>query len=147
MGKDAALTAPELKPCPFCGGKPSHNEGGNSRYGRFWWRVGCVNCGVFFNDEEKWDANSPGNLDPECHQKQCFDTWNTRTDLIPSDPRVKALVEALQVTAGVLQSERTRSGGQQFTGVWSMPSIGRRVTVSEALDEADAALAALKGAT
>ena len=78
---------------------------------------------------------------------ECVTAWNTRTDLIPSDPRVKALVEALQVTAGVLQSERTRSGGQPFTGVWSMPSIGRRVTVSEALDEADAALAALKGAT
>lgn len=73
-------------------------------------------------------------------------TSYTRTDTIPSDPRVKALVEALQVTAGVLRSERTRSGGQPFTGVWSMPSIGRRVTVSEALDEADAALAALKGA-
>ncbi len=72
------MTVPELKPCPFCGGKPSHNDGGNSRYGRFWWRVGCLNCGVFFDDEERWDANSPGNLDQSYPPKQCFEVWNTR---------------------------------------------------------------------
>lgn len=74
------MTVPELKPCPFCGGKPSHNDGGNSRYGRFWWRVGCLNCGVFFDDEERWDANSPGNLDQSYPPRQCFEVWNTRAN-------------------------------------------------------------------
>ena len=50
------------------------------------------------------------------------------------------LARALQIVSAVLQSEVTRSGGQPFTGRWSIPSIDWRGTVPEALDLADAAL-------
>ena len=51
------------------------------------------------------------------------------------------LRRAAGVVSAVLQSERTRSGGQPFTGNWSIPQIGFRGTVDDALDMADAALA------
>ena len=51
------------------------------------------------------------------------------------------LRRAAGVVSAVLQSERTRLGGQPFTGNWSIPQIGFRGTVDDALDMADAALA------
>jgi hypothetical protein len=66
----------ELKPCPFCGGKAEHNDGGNSVYGRFWWVVGCNNCQIFFRDQEKWDHSNGSKLLGE--PKECFAVWNTR---------------------------------------------------------------------
>lgn len=77
----------ELKPCPFCGEMPTTNGGGNSVYGRFWWAVGCNPCGVYFNDDEKWDPDNQGKLHPDSHPKECFEVWNTR-----AAPMVKPLV-------------------------------------------------------
>ena len=51
------------------------------------------------------------------------------------------LRRAAGVVSAVLQSERTRLGGHPFTGNWSIPQIGFRGTVDDALDMADAALA------
>ena len=68
----------ELKPCPFCGGEAKTNEGGNSVYGRFWWRVGCPDCDVIFYDKERWSQTDPGMLDPAYPPKHCFDDWNRR---------------------------------------------------------------------
>ena len=51
------------------------------------------------------------------------------------------LRKAAGVVSAVLQSERARLGGQPFTGNWSIPQIGFRGTVDDALDMADAALA------
>lgn len=68
----------ELKPCPFCGGEASTNDGGNSVYGRFWWRVGCIECGIWMADPEVWEPNGTGKLDPDYPPQFCFDQWNTR---------------------------------------------------------------------
>ena len=68
----------DLKPCPFCGGSPSTNEGGNSTYGRFWWRVGCEPCDISLSDREVWDSNRPGMLEPKYPPKECFERWNMR---------------------------------------------------------------------
>ena len=54
---------------------------------------------------------------------------------------IERLRKAAGVVSAVLQSERTRLGGQPFTGNWSIPQIGFRGTVDDALDMADAALA------
>ena len=51
------------------------------------------------------------------------------------------LRRAAGVVSAVFQSERARLGGQPFTGNWSIPQIGFRGTVDDALDMADAALA------
>ena len=71
--------APDLLPCPFCGGEATHNDGGNSTYGRLWWCVGCENCDVWFADEEVWSKTKHGMLDPAYPPKHCFKVWNTRT--------------------------------------------------------------------
>ena len=66
----------ELKPCPLCGGPAHHNDGGNSRYGRFWWAVGCHDCEVYLSDREVFVAG--GQLDPAYPPKECFTRWNSR---------------------------------------------------------------------
>jgi len=72
------MTAPELKPCPFCGGEASHNGGGGSVFGRFWWTVGCKACDVWFADPEVWSNTGHGMLNPAYPPKHCFAAWNTR---------------------------------------------------------------------
>lgn len=69
----------ELKPCPFCGAPASHNDGGNSVFGRLWWRVWCQPCGIEMWDEEKWDPERPGYLDQAYPPKHCFEAWNRRS--------------------------------------------------------------------
>ena len=78
----------QLKPCPFCGGEASHNGGGGSSYGRFWWIVGCKTCDIWVSDPEIWDKKNPGMLDPAYPAKWCIAAWNRRT---PS-PEVAALI-------------------------------------------------------
>ena len=55
--------------------------------------------------------------------------------------RVAELERVVQTTAGILQAEMGRSGGRAFTGTWTFPSLGIRMTCSEALDLANDALA------
>ena len=74
---------PELKPCPFCGGKAKHNNGGNSTFGRFWWAVWCDTCQVEMRDLEVWDQSPErlGMLHPDYPPKECFTRWNTRAEI------------------------------------------------------------------
>ena len=51
--------------------------------------------------------------------------------------------QALAVLAGVLQGEVQRKAGQPFSGTWSIPAANWRGTVADALDMANAALAAI----
>ena len=71
----------EIKPCPFCGGKANHNDGGDSCYGRFWWSVWCNDCQVEMRDIEAWDDDPkrPGMLHPRYPAGECIDRWNRRT--------------------------------------------------------------------
>mgnify|MGYP000063516732 CR=1 FL=1 len=82
------MTAPELLPCPFCGGEASHNGGGGSCFGRFWWIVGCKTCDIWVSDPEIWDKKNPGMLDPAYPAKWCIAAWNRRT----TSPEVAALI-------------------------------------------------------
>jgi len=99
------MTAPKLKPCPFCGGEASHNGGGGSVFGRFWWTVGCKACDVWFADPEVWSNTGHGMLDPAYPPKHCFAAWNTRADLhddtkaqlAECEARLEKAVEALRV--------------------------------------------------
>ena len=81
------MTTPELLPCPLCGNEASHNGGGGSCFGRFWWTVGCKTCDIWVSDPEVWDKKNPGMLDPAYPAKWCIAAWNRRT---PS-PEVAAL--------------------------------------------------------
>lgn len=72
------MNAPELKPCPFCGGKPylANVEMVGCSY------VVCTDCRMQSDDMSK---------------DRAVDQWNRRADPL-SDPRVVALVEALEYT-------------------------------------------------
>ena len=81
------MSAPELKPCPFCGGKGHIHKDPDPDHGDYY----CVKC-------SKCRAKSP-----EFHASetcpiffgQVRDAWNTRADLCdPTQERVKGLVEA-----------------------------------------------------
>jgi hypothetical protein len=103
------MTAPELKPCPFCGGE-AQSDGENSTYGRSWWTVWCNACEVELRDREVWDKARPGMLDPAYPAGECLDRWNTRAALPAADPladpRVRALVEAVgHLLVNYLQDE------------------------------------------
>ena len=69
------MSAPELKPCPFCGGKKLYAE-----YNEFGGLVVlCANC----------EAHGPSS---EADKEQILAAWNTRADLCnPTDERVKEL--------------------------------------------------------
>ena len=67
--------------------------------------------------------------------------WEARVEVEQLRADNDRLRKAAGVVSAVLQSERARLGGQPFTGNWSIPQIGFRGTVDDALDMADAALA------
>ena len=119
------MTAPELKPCPFCGGEASHNDGGNSVYGRYWWVVGCKNCDVTFADKEVWSKTDHGMLDPAYPPKHCFTAWNTRAE-------VDALVAGAQCLRDAQRAYMADRGNND---------LGRLVGIRA--EELDAVLAAL----
>ena len=78
------LTAPELKPCPFCGGKAELWRA-HPHPGRAAW-ISCMGkCSVLVSKEHKTDA-------------EAIAAWNTRADLCDpmQDARVKALVDAVK---------------------------------------------------
>ncbi len=61
--------------------------------------------------------------------------------LAKRDAELARKTKALMVAASVLQGELDRSGGEPFSGRWSIPAANWRGTVDEALDFANAALA------
>ncbi len=77
-----------IKPCPFCGKPAKDNDGGNSVFGRMWWRVGCADCDVTFADREQWDNTKHLVLPP----MECFERWNSR----PIEDALRAEVAKLR---------------------------------------------------
>ena len=75
-----------LKPCPFCNGKPRSWEDhgfGYSKYGRYWFNVMCDNCGFFMRDREEFEHTDDGRYVIKYPEKECFNRWNTRADIVP----------------------------------------------------------------
>jgi hypothetical protein len=68
------MSAPELKPCPFCGTKPTERNA----LGSYVFCHGCITEGPY---------SVAGNA---------VDMWNRRADLAPDAAKVAALVEAAQ---------------------------------------------------
>ena len=75
------------------------------------------------------------------HEGLELDCWAAADEITRLSAEVERLRETLAVTAGVLQAEQRRRWGKPFSGTWSSPKLGARVTVDQALDAADAALA------
>jgi Lar family restriction alleviation protein len=119
------MSAPELKPCPFCGGKAASLEDGSHSTA---WEIGCYN-GQCAAEPHVWEAT----------KEKAIAAWNRRADLPPTDaevmehPKVKALVEALQFYA---------DKSNWFSEV---PYLGTAAANIDLGDISRAALAALKG--
>lgn len=96
-------SANDLNPCPFCGGKAEHFHRDDSlRWGYTDW-IACV-------------GELPSTTALFETKQEAVIAWNTRADLAPdplSDPRVKALVEAVEegVKAGLLPKSSASDGG------------------------------------
>ena len=83
------LTAPELKPCPFCGGKGHLSKDPDPDHGDFY----CIKCSGCRSKSPEFHASETCPI----FFGQVRDAWNTRADLCtssPTDERVKALVDA-----------------------------------------------------
>lgn len=121
--------APELLPCPFCGGESDidhdHTVEENHAYG-------CRKCGIWFDTFNSDKATA---------------AWNTRaaptTAQIMADPRVKKLVEALEPFAVFAQSDSFDKLPDDTPMTQGSKFARRQVTASDFI-AARAALAALK---
>ena len=84
------MTAPELKPCPFCGGNASiskdHDPDGNGAF----YAIKCRKCRA---KSSEIYAVETCNI----HFTQVRDAWNRRADLEPQpDPRDEVLNQAMK---------------------------------------------------
>lgn len=62
-----------------------------------------------------------------------------------TEAKVAKLVEALRINSAILDAERSRMGGEPFTGKWSFADIEGRYTVSEAIELSRAIIAEVQG--
>lgn len=79
------MSAPELLPCPFCGGDPVVRTHRSTRTGLIHQSISCETSGCECAETAAYPIG-------EAEKR-----WNTRAIL--SDPRVKALVEALETAS------------------------------------------------
>jgi hypothetical protein len=93
------MTAPELKPCPFCGGEAHDGHRDAYSIDSSFNFIGCKNCLCMIEyDDPSWDARN------QCWNKSSLNdaitAWNTRAqpshDAALALPEIAALVEAAQ---------------------------------------------------
>ena len=83
------MSAPELKPCPFCGGKATTWTTDAYSCDSAERVLGCEECNIY--------TPYASVFEPDKVQAYYVDAWNTRADLCtPTDQRVARLVEALK---------------------------------------------------
>jgi len=124
----------DLKPCPFCGSEASHNDGGGSVFGRFWWTVGCKTCDVWLSDKEVWSQTDHGMLDPAYPPKHCFAAWNTRA--LPAVQPGKEVMPDVPDADSTHQSDTAPAG--LSAGGGAEPTAVQPMTVRLVFNNADA---------
>lgn len=108
------MEAPKLLPCPFCGGPAEmwHASGNRPAW------IACMGrCAVLVTKENETDEAAVA-------------TWNTRTDAILSDPRVKALAEALRWAVGREEFEADMEGRSE--NIWVRDASAALAAIKEA---------------
>ena len=132
------IDAPELKPCPFCGGDAvyTYHNGG--------WPNSCdsVQCA---------DWKCPSRSGGRPSKNTAAELWNTRADLLPTLsaamglPEVRAMVEAVELLGLRRLVAGWNGEGLEIPYTPHEPRLGVRLSVTAGTVYAiDAALAAIK---
>jgi Lar family restriction alleviation protein len=67
--------APELLPCPFCGGKAAWSEGDQK---------------TIYGNEQVYCSSCYAMTPPEGSKAEAAEWWNSRTDLVSASPQEQA---------------------------------------------------------
>lgn len=89
------MSAPELKPCPFCGGEAEVEQKGSNRRSHI---IRCQDCNCSLETGETWNAGAQ---------------WNTRSDTVESAIR-KAVEDGVQVKPLVWGERHSVCGTEWF---------------------------------
>lgn len=98
------MSAPELKPCPFCGGEARYQIDHTTEERNSVW---CGKC-----DFGMFDPDDTGSV---------VTAWNTRADLAPAAPKVKALEWKWQRDPRDMSEARTTIGSWT---IWEIDGSG-----------------------
>lgn len=86
----------DLKPCPFCGGKPTvRNQHDDERFGyRETWEVRCSQCfasapGSSYFPYGEWVGSGKPNIiqDRDAQIQIAYDNWNRRSECTTPTPK------------------------------------------------------------
>ena len=112
----------ELKPCPFCGGKPHMSRRGLSEVHAYAdeVKIQCGTCSVYRS--AMGDTSKPGYADNSTVEARAIEKWNTRT-------HSAEIAGALRDADEWKPIESAPRDGTAILGLW-MPSPGAYTRVS-----------------
>lgn len=77
------MKTPELKPCPFCGGKATIREKGHGYTGAgeflIYHEIGCCQCEITFEGESRFRIKDGQAVFSVNAYEKCINAWNRRT--------------------------------------------------------------------
>lgn len=128
----------ELKPCPFCGGKPigPRFECEQGRYDCY--SIGCDNC----------DFTVEGPLDAYDGKASTIKHWNTRASQLPAEDAVERVARALFDRGNIFTTKWGDCGHEYWKDLAraAIQALSKDEGLRSALEARDAVIAAMADA-